>query len=325
MENWTEKFKAIPISHLAEIMGMKVAGKRIKPCPACGLLRTKKDRRGPVGFYNNTHGHRWTCYACAARGDGLDFVSYALFNVSASELGPKFTELQTWLEGEKIVYTPKTQAPREPKYPPQNEVYDIIKAAVPMPHCKDKEVLAFLKKRGLDASKTLAGVACPRFPYKSLTKIERGTGRKSPWWSAYYALNFPILVPAFNCQANLVSFQGRSVSPDVRKSSCPVGFDTANTFFLSQTARQFLQKTLTPATIWIVEGEMDFLVLAQHQGETVIGIRNSAVSHLQLMPWRPWQQVIIATDNDETGNRYAAKIQKLVRPAKTFRTNLGSI
>lgn len=324
MENWVKKFKAIPIADLAENLGYEIKAKRIKTCPACGGNRTKKDRRGPVRFYHNDYGHRWTCYACAARGDGLDFVSYAQFQKPASELGSRFSHLRSWLEGEQFAPV-QAQTPRVPKYPPQNEVYAIIRAAVPMPDCKNQEVLKFLKKRGLEASKTLAGVACPRFPYKSLTKTERGNGQMDPWWSIYYALHFPILVPTFDYKSSLVSFQGRSVSPDVRKSSCPVGFDTANTFFLNQSARQFLQKMHTPGTIWIVEGEMDFLVLAQHQAETVIGIRNSAISHLQLMPWRPWQQVIIATDNDDVGNKYAAKIQKLVAPAKTFRTNLGSI
>lgn len=325
MDSWVDNFKLIPISTLAENLGYKTNSKRIKTCPACGAQRTRNDKRGPVRYYSNEYGHRWQCYACSIRGDGLDFVSYALFNTPAKELGSKFSELRTWQEGGNFVAAPAQSTPVEPNYPPQDEVLSVINACVPMPHCKDKEVLAFLQKRGLDPSKTLAGVACPRFPYKSLTRTKRSNGRLFPWWSSYYALNFPILIPAFNHKAHLVSFQGRSISSDQRKSTCPVGYDTANSFFLNLPARQFLQKTLTPDTIWIVEGEMDFLVLAQHPGETVIGIRNSAVSHLQLMPWRPWQQVIIATDNDDVGNRYADKIRKLVKPAKPYRTNLGSI
>ena len=60
-------------------------------------------------------------------------------------------------------------------------------------------------------------------------------------------------------------------------------------------------------------------------GAHVIGIRNTAIDHLKLFPWKHFQSCYIATDADQSGERYAKKIPDLVIPATPFRVKFKGV
>ena len=107
-----------------------------------------------------------------------------------------------------------------------------------------------------------------------------------------------------------------------RKTTCPLGFSTRGLYFANKKARLFLSKEYAPEKIWICEGEIDYLTLAQADDITVIGVRSGSISGVQLMPWKAGQIVYIATDNDKQGNKYAEEITRNVRPAISRRVNV---
>ena len=127
-------------------------------------------------------------------------------------------------------------------------------------------------------------------------------------------------------QGNLKSIYGRSIRTVIRpKCIAPIHYTTANLFFTNKLAWEFLRRQTRPAAIWIVEGEMDFMSISQREDIPVIGIRSGAIEHLQLMPWHVIQTVVIATDNDRSGNKYAKEIAERVYPANPKRIHLGML
>ena len=75
-------------------------------------------------------------------------------------------------------------------------------------------------------------------------------------------------------------------------------------------------------TIWIVEGEMDFMSIMQLERFPVIGIRSGAIDDLMKMPWHITQTVVIGTDNDTIGDKYASQVAERVYPAQPKRLQL---
>ena len=84
-------------------------------------------------------------------------------------------------------------------------------------------------------------------------------------------------------------------------------------------ARNWLQKKQQIKSIWIAEGEIDYLSLAQFPEEAVLGISSAAFGKLQLFPWKRNMKVYIATDPDKVGDQYAERIASLLHPAKPIR------
>lgn len=62
------------VGDLAARLGLRVEGRGVRPCPACGAeQRGERDRRPPVLL--RTDGRGWRCYACDASGDGVGLVA----------------------------------------------------------------------------------------------------------------------------------------------------------------------------------------------------------------------------------------------------------
>ena len=80
--------------------------------------------------------------------------------------------------------------------------------------------------------------------------------------------------------------------------------------------------------IFLTEGEMDYLTMAQFDQMTVIGVREGSTFALRNLPWHPCQTVFVATDNDAKGDEFANQIAKVIYPAIGRRIdvrNLGGI
>jgi len=315
MDDWTHILNNMPFEEAAKKLGMTNFKRRWKPCPACGESKSgKRDSRPPIRSSIKNNRAVWTCYKCKQYGDILDLLSLSKFNCRARDLGPKFHQLKALLDIESTPTNPKPL--REVlQYPPPKEILKLLKSAKPI----SGEAAEYLKNRGIEPDKALAGIADPHFPYHSLTKVESSTGRMIPFWPQFFAEQFPLILPKFDWKANLMTLHGRAISEQKRKTTAPIGFDTGETFFLSFGIRKWLKKKQQIKSVWIAEGEIDFLSIAQFENENVIGLSSAAFGTLQLMPWTNDIKVYIATDADKTGEQYAQRIQSLISPAQPIR------
>ena len=137
-------------------------------------------------------------------------------------------------------------------------------------------------------------------------------------------MQYPVIIPLVDWKGNLVSLVGRSIGHERRKTSAPIGYSTKNLVNATLSARRFMQKLDVPEKIWITEGEMDYLAIAQ-SGASTIGIRSGSIGAIQMLGWQEHQTVFIATDNDRTGEMYAEKVAENVYPAMAKRVRLDMI
>ena len=85
--SWCTKINNEGFSHIAKKFNM--VEKRMNswsPCPACkASRRSRSDSRGPIGLTPNKRG--WQCFACDAKGDVADLLSYVLTDRRLREAG----------------------------------------------------------------------------------------------------------------------------------------------------------------------------------------------------------------------------------------------
>jgi len=328
MNDWYQQFTNMGMHEAAQRLGIQNKGKskRYGPCPnpACSKDRSEKDPRPPLAFFIGNREERWHCYVCKIGGNIFDLVSFSTYGKAAAALD-NFSDLRQWI-GSTPAPTHKYEIPvrKEPSYPPADEVRRLVLAATRIAKCSNAKIREWCKSRGLDIDKIPAGVCDPAFDCGTLTQVETSRGRISPWWPSIWRKEFNILIPMVDFQGNLASVLGRTTYGRRRKSSVPISFSTRNLLFACTKARRFLQREETPEKIWITEGEIDYLTIAQ-LGQPVIGIRSGSLDAISLMKWQEHQSVFIATDNDEAGERYATQIAEKVYPACPRRIRLDML
>ena len=334
MTTWYEQAISYPLEAIAKALGMKPhrSKGRWGPCPSCGAEK-ETDKKGksltrpPLKFYKNSKGANvWLCnnHGCNAYGNIFDLVAYKKEGQPTENVGWKrIRELFETLEiCERTVEN--FMEKKDIEYPPVEEIFAMLKASTPIPKSSSPMISRWCKTRGLDKTKVQAGLIDRNFDCSSLTQ-KTWHDKTLPWWLDKWKKQFPILIPLVDYKGDLKSLIGRATNADKRKQSCPLGYSTAELFFANKNARLFLKKEKRPEKIWICEGEVDYLTLAQFDQLTVIGIRSGSLSHLQLMPWHICQKVYVATDNDQQGDNFANQIKKLVQPAQPERVDVRKL
>lgn len=308
---------ALPLTpELAQSLGLHPKGRRWGPCPACNAPRTSSsDPRPPLIL----PGKGWTCYACHAQGDAINLVSYAL--LGRRDAGHEFPAVLAWLTERGFLapdaalprsrLTPRPQRastgqpdPSAPRHrPPHSEVGAILRRCR-KPH-EDADTRAFLASRKLPID-VPAGVLPPTF--------------SAPWWPSPWSTLWPLVIPAYEADGTLASMHGRAVHPVAkdgetgppRKTTWPAGCEAIGLLFADPVlARPLLRGLGAPGSkVLIVEGLTDYLaasaLLRGRYG--VLGIASGSAPALGLVRWPERTTLLIATDNDTAGERYAAAI-----------------
>lgn len=320
---WYDEAKRLSMASVLMRLGATKKGNRWTPCPICGAAKEKKVKRNPVNVFMLNGEERFWCNVCGIHGNHFELVAQYLFGMSAYslKLQKRWGDLAEWYGADTFVQVPKLiQAPVV--YPPANEVIDFLKACLPA-HT-NRKIDEYLTGRGIDAQKIPAAAVDKKFDIETLTKKQMDWGM-SPWWRKGWLIRYTIILPLFNYKCEIKSILGRThVKGATKKTSLPLGYSTQNLFLLSPSVQEWILNGYHLEKIYIAEGEIDFLHLCS-LGANVIGIRNTAIDHLQLMPWKNYQKCYIGTDNDQKGDRYAAKIPELIRPATALRIHLGEI
>tara|TARA_R110001583_G_scaffold3383_3_gene21785 strand:- start:701 stop:3334 length:2634 start_codon:yes stop_codon:yes gene_type:complete len=307
--SWLDEAKAENFATVAGRLGMRNKKNRWTPCPACGQSRTSKD---PRPIIHNYKGRLWTCNNCKQGGDTLDLVAYYLGGQPFVEMPDKrpVRDFFGSVEDTDRV-TILRQGPTE--YPPTDEVQRLLTSATRLDEYSRTDIDAWLMARAIDpAQATDAYLLSDSFDYGRLTYVTSSSGKSMPWWPSFWTQEYPVVFPLYDHMGLCKSFLGRTMQERTNqtKTRCPIGYNSRGLMLMNKAARQ-LANGAQYDEIWITEGEMDFLALNERTTNPVIGIRSGAVRSLHAIPIGGNPNLLICTDLDEAGDKYAREIAAL--------------
>lgn len=310
-QQWLAEAKTRPVLQVAEQMGLQVRhGARPQlQCPACGASkRGSSDRRLPAVARDG----RWNCWTCGARGDVVDLVALRL----CSDRFRGQAQVRDWFAGPGASM-PAVQAVEAPplEYPPQDEVLDLWgRAGHPR---LSPDLQQWLQGRLGEPWRRAAGVvrALPlRGPVPAWARFWRDRGYRA-------------LFPVFDAQGQMRSLRARRVADGPGPKCVPAmpphrehpGFAAGGLVLACPLALGRLRGAALPPEWdqdppWVVtEGEPAWLAWVAKRQAAVLGITSGSWS-LPLADRIPdGALVIVATDQDKAGERYARQITESLR------------
>ncbi len=315
---WISDANRIPLAQVFHELGIPRIGKGERyACPSCRAEHRypPDDKRGPV-YPRVKHGG-WACGAhggCKATGGNIDAVGHVL------GVGPTAPEVRAWFASRGCcVAAPDappvprvTPRPPPPPPPPKGRPSGLLDWWAQLgPVDTDDEVSGYLRGRGIDPA-TVADRDLARALPEAL---------RPPSWG--YTGGYRLVVPAYDAAGALASVRlRRVVAGDGPKSLAPRGCDASGIVFADGLGRQLLRHTGLPEwwpadralRIVICEGEIDWLALASATGDgdecapALLGLGNWTPDLAARIP--DAAVVYLATDNDPTGDKYAATIAR---------------
>ena len=335
---WIEEARR-PVSAVAGALGWDGDDRRGYPCPAC--REAKRDRRGAVGV--SRQGWGWECHVCKERGDGLDYLAWALAGARLQALEQdQRRDLRDWLRAQGWLTGPVSPfqvappaAPKvperdlPPEYPPADEVAALWAEARPVREVEP--VRDFLVGRGLRPwGRALIAADLAR-------ALPLSTAWPS-WWPARRAATWRLVVQAWDARGELRSLHARAVVPPpvvegraLPKVLWPKGYESRELLFACPEAQALLRGEPSPGlfSLVVAEGLTDWLTLAswaQHVGAgradrvAVIGGTSGAWGALSQAILPADLDVVVAVDEDATGDRYLLEIADALgeRPLRRF-------
>jgi len=206
-----------------------------------------------------------------------------------------------------IVRTPPK--PETPKYPGVKAVKAVLEQCVPV--AEDEQVAGWLRSRGL----------APELITEAGTCFALQRGASTPAWAAgWLAGDFRCLFPLYDSEGRMVSLRARKVVQSKgRNETVPKGYHVKGLVMANRPARAGLQGE-GMAGLVVAEGEPDFLTAVQQWspgGELpVMGIFSGSWAADMAAAVPEQIPVVICTDNDGAGDKYALQIAAgLSRPA----------
>lgn len=219
----------------------------------------------------------WTCFGCGARGGVLDFIQAAEGcsrheAARIAEYGGQGLDLATMVSA---------MAPRRPR---PSEVAEFWRSLGEVPQAE-------LDARNLGT------------PSMELARWCADQAR--PAWAEHFDRR--IVCPLFDYLGQLRLCLGRSHRSRI-KTMVAKGFSSAGLCLATPAVVLALRTGCSLGETWITEGEVDFLTAARFKA-SVLGVRSGSWS----AKWRERIQalaasVVVATDPDEAGDKYAADI-----------------
>lgn len=335
--SWLDAVRGSSVLAVAVALGLKAApargasGGSVYGCPACGEERRhapRRDRRGAIGVRRDGRG--WRCMDCDVSGDAIDLVALVLRGKRFPELGSAAKdEVRAWFERfagldlQNVATTPVPPPPAAPaQYPPEAEVRDFYDRCLPVDDSAD--VAGYLRSRnlspGIVANFDLARAlpvdfnALPRWASQRADE----TGPRVPWTASGHRL----IVPLFDAAGTMRSVLARAIRPAAIKSFAPAGHTRAGLVMACPFGRWLLATGQWPEwwslehelRVVVTEGEADFLGwatrwsdAAEYAPATLAVVSGSWTSEIASR-LADQTTVLVATDNDKAGDRYAQTI-----------------
>lgn len=336
------------ITDIAAELGMDVRQSGNSPpsifgCPACGASTRHskaRDRRGAVGIRGANNG--WRCFQCDASGDGVDLVAFELCDSKYKDLRDdqkavvraKLAALTGLGKGGAAVRAAKPRKPIAAVAAPIRSYLPLEQASAFWSSCRPvvdaRYTHAYLLSRGLDPTKVSDADIARALPLAGYDGVE------IPGWavfgrSCWRKLGYHLIVPLRDANGVICSFIARNVhgaqrprfgDDPIPKSIPPKGFARGGLVAACPLALQLLTTGATPSwwsrgaqlRVVITEGEVDYLAWAtacsdaDAHAHATFGIVSGSwtADHASRVP--DGCTVVIATDCDPEGDRYATKI-----------------
>lgn len=276
----------------------------------------------------------WRCHACGASGDVLSLVAVVRgLNMSrdfpqvlaeSARLAGLWT-IVAELEGRGPVVPPMAipepqPAQEEPErvYPPSPDVQTLWEASRAV--SDDPDVSTYMAARSLDPERVAGGDWARALP--EVGDLPRWARYRGASWRA---TGHRVIVPVWDAAGALTSVRAwRVTEGDSPKRLPPAGHRASGLVMADAFALAWLRGTRTPETIVIVEGEPNFLsrcLVNKDPHAAVVGIVSGSWSEVFAAKVPLGSRVVIRTDDDDAGNRYANEIaQSVKRRAFIWRT-----
>jgi hypothetical protein len=340
---WIDAVRGSSVLAVAAALRLKTApargasGGSVYGCPACGVERrhaARRDHRGALGVRHDGAGFR--CMDCDVSGDAIDLVALVLRGKRFPELGSAAKdEVRQWFEqfaGRDLsAEQPGKVAPPPPaepvNYPPEAEVRTFYELCVSV-DC-DAGVSAYLKGRNIKPGRVEdfnLGRALPAdmadLPWWAGKRDEENSDVRVSWPASGHRL----IVPLYDERGLMRSVLARSIAQGAEiKSYAPAGFTRSRLVMACPFGRWLLATGVMPEwwnnerqslRIVIAEGEIDFLTCATQWSDAAehapatLGIVSGSWCDGIAARVPPEVTVVIATDHDDAGEKYAAAIAK---------------
>lgn len=258
------------------------------------------------------------CHGCGQSGDALSLVA-AVYGLSLREDFPDVLraaadiaarwDIREEIDGKKpIEHRPAPPAPApEPErdFPSRAEVLALWEGAGHV--SGDVDALAWAKGRGLSALR-IDGAEVARV-VKASAELPRWARYQGSSWTA---TGHRLLVPMVDPEGDIRSVRGcRIIDGDSPKRLPPGGHKASALIMACPIAVAMLRGTFKPARVVVSEGEPDFMLWASKTGIAAtarIGIVSGSWTMAFANKFEPGVEVIVRTDPDDAGDRYANEI-----------------
>ena len=304
----------------------------VRLCRALGLDEKSKRQSGGLVIRCPWHGEnhpscsvtvgpdqtvRVKCFACEASADALGLIeqtmgcrSFADTIDAACDIAgcarPSDDETHAWTPPK-----PSGAAPRPgPSYPWSTDVERLWGSLGPV--TRHHVAAAMLARRAIDPEVVdtwkLAGVITGTTLLPDWARYRGDAAEPASWAETGHIL----VLPAYDHETKMRSVRAWRVfdDKDTPKRLPPAGCKQSGLVQANTFALQLLRGELGPTRVVIAEGEPDFLVWAVRFNGPVIGIGSGAwnADFAKRIPFG--STLILRTDRDEAGERYARQITK---------------
>jgi hypothetical protein len=293
---------------VAAHLGMAVHREGAAPCPCCHEERRgSEDKRPPVGF--RPDGAGWHCHRCGAGGD---VVSLAAAVVTGEVKPSSWDAVRDRIADLGLIgpesgpgLRPAARQAHVPRRPPRDELRALWQdGRAPDMLPEDHPAVAYLRGRGFDVA--AVSPMCRVLPSR----------RESwpAWWPERWADTWRIAVLAVNATGGGESIHARAIDPAATpKTRWPFNADAGSLLFASVEGQALLTgwpDDRPPPEVVIGEGLTGLLGAGSRQRRPVLCATSGGWGALRDVRWPRGSVVIIATDNDPTGDGYATKIRE---------------
>lgn len=326
--NWLEQVKAFPVSDVAGRMGLEVLVRAADisfPCPACGKTQRHSKGSDPRKAAKVMPNGRWWCEPCGAGGDVVALAA-AVVTGTTSPAKERWGDVRDACvrvglcighapHGRNVVaYLPP--APLLPAtvadYAPTAEVDALWAASNKL--STNSEAGMYLRNRGFNLERL------------AWTQMVREAPPVHPvplaWWPGAWLRRWPLMFPAYNARGAMVSLHARATQRDIEpKTRWPYRCNASGLLFADALGVTFLrecaqvQSVAGLEAVVVAEGATDTLKLAQvveaeNSTLAVLGYVSGSKHAFARIHWPADIPCLVATDDDEVGDKYAAEIRK---------------
>lgn len=327
-DNWIDQLKTWSVAELAQRLGLEVFARTNEisfPCPACGKVQRHSKGSDQRKAAKVMPGARWWCEPCGAGGDTVALAA-AVVTGTTTPRKERWADIRAVCvqgglcfgdahQSRPVRLPTRLQPEAIPEYPPSTELSALwASCGSPSPASLAG---AYLNQRGFDLGRLAWTMAIREAPMPPLSM---------KWWPDSWLHRWPLIFPAFNARGAMVSMHGRAIDREAEpKTRWPYRCNASGLLFADTLGVTFLrccsqvQSVEGLEAVIIAEGATDTLKLSQvveaeDSTIAVLGYVAGSKHAVARILWPESVPCIVATDDDDVGDKYAMEIRKAISP-----------